>query len=219
MPQGEITSLALQAAQELNVPPPQLFQTVRVLSPMIVGFLRPTILLPTLPYSREEYRLILLHELVHWKNGDLWVRLFVEIFCVCFWWNPLVYFLRRDLSRTLELKCDAKVLKGKTPQEEKTYRNALVKTLVFCQGKVGMESPLPSVGLLSPVKRDLLQRVDLILRKQNHGVLPRAARWTVSLMMVLLLALSYAIVWVPEYHPPMENFQVLGQLCLERPLP
>ncbi|MGI6255630.1 MAG: M56 family metallopeptidase [Acutalibacter sp.] len=219
LPDETITQLALQAAQKLGTPIPRLVQTVRVMSPMIVGFRHPTILLPNFPYTQEEYRLILIHELVHWKNRDLWVKFFVEIYCICFWWNPLVYFMRRDLSRTLELKCDAEVLKDKTPQEAKAYREALVKTLVFSQGKVGIECPLPSVGLISPIKRDLLQRVDLILRKRQKGFLQKAALWCASMLMVLLLAWSYSIVLAPDYHPPMKNFQVISGDSAEEEIP
>ncbi len=209
LPDQQIALLAAEASRKCKTPTPQLIQTMRVMSPMIVGFLRPTILLPDFVYTDQEYRYIFLHEMTHWKNKDLWVKLGVEIYCICFWWNPLVYFMKKDLCRTLELKCDAEVLKDRSPEEAKAYQAVLVKTLVFSCGAAGIGCPLPSVGLISPQKQDLLQRVDLILRKRSRGILQKAALWSASFLMILLLALSYSIVLQPYNHPSLENFRVL----------
>ena len=101
---SRIERLAQQAARELDMPAPLLIQTLRADTSVIAGLLRPVILLPCYHYTDEEYRYVFLHELCHWKNHDMWVKLFVEVFCILFWWNPLVYLLKKDLARALELK-------------------------------------------------------------------------------------------------------------------
>lgn len=127
---SRIERLAQQAARELDVPAPLLIQTLRADTPVIAGLLRPVILLPCYHYTDEEYRYVFLHELCHWKNHDMWVKLFVEVFCILFWWNPLVYLLKKDLARALELKCDGAVLKHAGAQAALDYQEVLVKTLV-----------------------------------------------------------------------------------------
>ena len=127
---SRIERLAQQAARELDMPAPLLIQTLRADTPVIAGLLRPVILLPCYHYTDEEYRYVFLHELCHWKNHDMWVKLFVEVFCILFWWNPLVYLLKKDLARALELKCDGAVLKHAGAQAALDYQEVLVKTLV-----------------------------------------------------------------------------------------
>ena len=127
---SRIERLAQQAARELDMPAPLLIQTLRADTPVIAGLLRPVILLPCYHYTDEEYRYVFLHELCHWKNHDMWVKLFVEVFCILFWWNPLVYLLKKDLARALELKCDGAVLKHAGMQAALDYQEVLVKTLV-----------------------------------------------------------------------------------------
>lgn len=71
-----------------------------------VGVLRRYIILPDKMYTDTELYYILLHEYTHFCNRDTAVKLLVTLFCIVFWWNPVVYLLQKDLEQTLELKCD-----------------------------------------------------------------------------------------------------------------
>ncbi len=55
---------------------------------------------------RAELRYVLLHEYTHFLNHDTVVKLLVTLFCIIFWWNPVVYLLQKDLEQNLEIKCD-----------------------------------------------------------------------------------------------------------------
>ena len=166
--------------------------------------MRPVILLPCYHYTDEEYRYVFLHELCHWKNHDMWVKLFVEVFCILFWWNPLVYLLKKDLARALELKCDGAVLKHAGAQAALDYQEVLVKTLVSShkQKNKGFSS-YRVTELVSSQKEDILQRVELILlaRQRHRKVAPLA----LAGIMALLLVCSYSVVVQPAYYPSMEE--------------
>ena len=81
-----------------------------ILSPFVLGVLRPVIYLPSDLEGRErEY--ILLHERQHIRHGDPLVKgLFWLAVCI-HWFNPLVWLAFFLCARDMELRCDEAVLK------------------------------------------------------------------------------------------------------------
>lgn len=97
-------------------------------APYISGFFTPTIALPPVRWPEEDLRLILLHEWQHFCNRDQWIKLVFYGFCCVFWWNPVMWLLKRQLDQLLELRCDFKVLE-KLPEEERdSYYEMLLRT-------------------------------------------------------------------------------------------
>ena len=69
--------------------------------------LKPYIVLPSLDFSDEILRVILLHEWKHIEDKDVLIANIVDVVCYIFcWWNPLVHILKRNFSFARELKCD-----------------------------------------------------------------------------------------------------------------
>ena len=88
----------------------------------------PTIALPPVRWPEEDLRLILLYEWQHFCNRDQWIKLVFYGFCCVFWWNPVMWLLKRQLDQLLELRCDFKVLE-KLPEEERgSYYEMLLRT-------------------------------------------------------------------------------------------
>ena len=50
--------------------------------------------------------------------------------CVCFWWNPVVWWARRNLRANEELCCDALVVSSLRPKP-RTYANSLLSAVEF----------------------------------------------------------------------------------------
>ena len=67
---------------------------------------RPYILLPEIEFTDDELRVILLHEWKHILDKDHLTGKIVEVICLLFWWNPLVYILARNFRFAQQLKCD-----------------------------------------------------------------------------------------------------------------
>lgn len=80
-------------------------------SPMLLGFVRPTILLPSDNILSDELPLIFKHELVHLKRRDLWYKALVLVAAAFHWFNPVVYVMARDIALQCELSCDEEVVK------------------------------------------------------------------------------------------------------------
>ena len=71
---------------------------------------RPTIVLPMGLFrelDEQQAALILAHELGHLRRRDHWVRALKLLVSTLYWWNPLVWVIRRRLHQTEDLCCDA----------------------------------------------------------------------------------------------------------------
>lgn len=53
---------------------------------------------------------ILKHELIHYKQKDLWYKLLLLMAQVIHWFNPLVYIMVEQAEQDLEARCDLKVV-------------------------------------------------------------------------------------------------------------
>lgn len=95
-------------------------------SPMQIGFIHPTILLPTIDYDAKDLYYILKHEMTHYYNRDTWIKLGINLWRCLFWWFPLTYLLYHELDESLELKCDYMVLKDMTTCQRNDYLTALI---------------------------------------------------------------------------------------------
>ncbi|MFP6584446.1 MAG: M56 family metallopeptidase [Candidatus Hydrogenedentota bacterium] len=83
-----------QCKNELNIRRNiRLLETPKMGTPFLVGWLRPTILLPvglTKEISRDELRFVLLHELSHVRRYDIALNWLMTTVQILHWFNPLV---------------------------------------------------------------------------------------------------------------------------------
>lgn len=98
-------------------------------SPMIIGFMKPVLILPDEQYSSEELFFILKHELVHLKRNDVYVKLLFVIANALHWFNPLVWIMQKEAEVDMELSCDEKVTQGTNYAVRKAYTETLLSTL------------------------------------------------------------------------------------------
>ena len=104
--------------------------TDKLNSPAIFGFFRPRLLIPINylnKHSQDNIKNILLHELAHVKRGDLLVLGVQCVLQIIYWFNPLLWIVRKQVRRLREICCDARVaqlLKEKTAK----YRQTLLES-------------------------------------------------------------------------------------------
>jgi len=154
-------------------------------SPAICGILQPVILLPPAlaeKLGKAEMRPVLLHELAHYKRGDLWVN-HAQIFLqIVYWYNPLLWLANAAIRRAREQAVDEMVL-VEMGGEAQAYPATLLHV-----AKLGLGRPLAAIGLMGILEpgRGLTQRILHIMNRP----LPRTARIGArGLAAVLLLAL------------------------------
>lgn len=92
-----------------------------VKSPLMIGYLNSTIVLPILDYSKFNIDMILKHELTHFKRKDLYIKLLLMIVSVIHWFNPMVHILINHTNELCEISCDDEVLKNKSFEYRKEY--------------------------------------------------------------------------------------------------
>jgi beta-lactamase regulating signal transducer with metallopeptidase domain/uncharacterized GH25 family protein/thiol-disulfide isomerase/thioredoxin len=81
-------------------------------SPMVVGFLRPVILLPSDAdsWSLERKKHVLLHELAHVQRRDVLTQSIAGLGCALHWFNPLAWGGASEMKRLREIACDDAVV-------------------------------------------------------------------------------------------------------------
>jgi beta-lactamase regulating signal transducer with metallopeptidase domain len=100
-----------------------------VTSPMLVGFFRPVILLPTIKIASDELCLILKHELVHFQRHDLWSKALILAATILHWFNPVVYLMAKAATTQCEISCDALTLQDADFHKRKQYGEAIIGTV------------------------------------------------------------------------------------------
>ncbi|NVK55810.1 MAG: M56 family metallopeptidase [Alteromonadaceae bacterium] len=144
-------------------------------TPMLFGFVRPIILLPTQfasIYCPAQQRLILEHEHTHYQHYDhLWnaVALITAMF---FWFNPLVWCGIRSFRINQELACDSRVLQDKTNNEKLLYAKALMKCAEHASTHL---NTYPTFG----EKSTMIKRLNLI----KHST-PRSKVFALATIMI-----------------------------------
>lgn len=95
LPRGMRLSRQVEVRQAESVP-----------SPLMAGYFRPAVYLPTDFRLDASARPILEHEIAHLTRGDAWTVLGLRILGAVFWWVLPLRFVDRHLSRTREALCD-----------------------------------------------------------------------------------------------------------------
>lgn len=186
--------------------------------PSATGLFRRTILLPdeATEWPRSQRRLVLLHELGHFRRGDLWTHALGRITCAIHWFNPFAWMLNRRLALEREFACDALVVsRGAAPEN---YAELLWKMGMAASGR-----HLPAAAQLSmaaPGRGKLEQRVRRILRPVGgEGAWRRAADSAVcagsALLLIACASLKPVVVRAFLAAPPWTPQEISARLSAD----
>ena len=125
----EETALAAALAAELKVRRlPPLLRTGDITSPMVLGLVRPVLLLPEGALPEEELEVVLRHELTHLRRHDVAYQALLRLARTVHWFNPLVWWMGREAGRSLELCCDDAVVGDRDEAFCRRYGSVLLRT-------------------------------------------------------------------------------------------
>ena len=133
----ELLTTLTQIAAEVRLRyVPRVLISSSISSPAVTGFLRPILLLPA-QFDREfthaEARLVLKHELMHLKRGDLSLNALMCVLMALHWFNPLLWLAFFKIRADREAACDAQVLHDAPHDRRIEYGHALLKVeTAFC---------------------------------------------------------------------------------------
>lgn len=185
-----LDQLALIGEQIEVKKPVELYTNNLISTPLLLGFFRPCIVLPTTNLSDIDFRYTILHELTHYKRKDMFYKWLVQ-FAICLhWFNPFVYVMGREVGRTCELSCDETVIKALNLQERRAYGDTLLNAL----GMGGNYKDSLASVTLNESKELLKERLDAIMyfKKKSKIVALGALAITIVVMIGALLIGAYA---------------------------
>jgi TonB family protein len=161
--------------------------------PAVVG-LRARIVLPAdfeYRYAPQQQALVLAHERVHVRRGDLYCNFGFALLCALQWFNPLLRLAQRAYRLDQELACDACVL-AMHPQSRRSYGEALLRS----------SSTFPAAPLGCPAfgTHPLKERITMLTRP-----LPSLNRRLSGLALSIALGLGFAgIAWSQQAPRPAD---------------
>jgi len=148
----------------------------QVSTPMLLGVVRPVVVLPVGLEGRERLEDILAHELTHARRHDLLYKWFAVGVTSLHWFNPLMILVRRQISRACELACDEAVVRGLDDGRRQHYGQTLLDLAA---------APPSGLGLLAVTlceeKEQLKERLVSIVHYRKKG----AAAVLLTLLLVL----------------------------------
>lgn len=146
--------------------------TAAVGSPMIVGAIKPTLLLPEMELSTEQLSLVFRHELIHYRRRDIWYKLLLMLANAIHWFNPMVWLMVHAADRDLELSCDEAVVAGRDEAYREEYGRCLLAVV-----RAGMSRRTLFTTNFYSGKKTLKNRLATIFdtTKKHRGTLALAA--------------------------------------------
>ena len=166
----------------------RLYKNSIVEIPILIGFFRPAVILPDKKYDDTKLRNVLMHEITHMKRHDIFVKWLLIFVGAVHWFNPLVYFMRREMNKACELACDESVIKRFDINEMQQYGDTLIAVAADSIRKV----PVPIT--MFEDKKNLKERLDAIMKHKKQS------KRTVIVASVILVTIVCAILGVSTLH-------------------
>lgn len=185
------------------------------ISPFLWGTWRgPRIIMPSGLISTmepESVELIIQHELAHYARRDHWTNYFATTLSILFWWNPVVWWARRELRIQQEWSCDRMVL-AQNHSRRVRYAETLLASVDFVASNAATcPSPATAFGSCNTLTR----RVEMIVSQNS---LPFKSNWmSVFLFALIVLPLGIANAeeekkdWSAERQEYVERIEELTQ--------
>lgn len=109
----------------------RLYANAYISTPMLIGFTKPRVILPEsfLAEPIENITPILTHELMHYKQKDLWIKLVGQIVLNMHWFNPIVKKLLSILDFLSEIICDEAVVFGLSQGKKEVYAQSILNSM------------------------------------------------------------------------------------------
>lgn len=177
-----------------------------IASPMVVGVIRPCILLPRDLFdnaSRQTLVHVIHHELAHVRRGDLWVAWLQAVSLAVYWWSPLLRLINARLDMNREMACDEQAIIQSGNAID--YANALLASTRSALLHSGSHRTL-AIGIFES-RAALTHRMEALLNlnigKSMHG--KKAMLMATSSM--IFLSMSLTLLATPRLGPALPTDQ------------
>lgn len=147
---------------------PELRQNAGLTTPLLAGLFHTKLYLPATGYSAEERKLVFYHELTHYNHRDLWYKMFLRICASIYWFNPFLLLMLKEADKDIENLCDTDVIHRVSLEENRLYRQLLLRTVAMDNQVPYVSASLNDSGMV--FKDRILYMLNI--RKFRRGLLP-----------------------------------------------
>ncbi|MBD5140740.1 MAG: M56 family metallopeptidase, partial [Ruminococcus sp.] len=182
----KILNLLSDCEEKLNIKTRvELSYNPLIASPMMIGFFRPRIVLPVGEMEDKELSYIFVHELIHYKQRDMFYKWLIQIVVCTHWFNPFVYLLEKEVNKSCELSCDEKVISVLDDKARREYGDTLIS---FLKSNNTYKSSLASVTLTEGAEQ-LKERLGAIMNFKKK------TKWVIfiSLLLTVMLVCGFTV--------------------------
>lgn len=190
---GEYLQLADTIQQKLSIR-----RSIRLLTlddefpPFTIGIRKPILIIPH-NFPLDELYPVLLHEYIHIKNRDFFIRVLCIFVISLHWYLPFSYLLLYEINHMSELNCDNKVTKYMTETEISNYGMMIIEMCSAPSSSIINSSPF-----ISNFKNDSMH-----LTKERLNMLKNPkCKTSVLLAVISMLSILGSTTVMAGYHVP-----------------
>ena len=173
----------------------QIYESVKARVPMVIGHIKPVILLPAgmlTGLSPAQIEAILLHELSHIKRHDYLINILQSVVEILFFYNPATWWLSNMIRKEREHSCDDVALTRGVNKIEFAKALAKMQELNITQNNIAMT--------FANNKNQLMERV-----KRIFGHEKKARTFEKSVPVILIVGALLCLSWY-SIQPQQEKY-------------
>jgi beta-lactamase regulating signal transducer with metallopeptidase domain len=159
-----------------------------IASPFMTGVIKPTLILPKAKLSDEQLHNILCHEMTHFKRRDILYKCFAEFVKCVHWFNPVIWYVTRQIATECEISCDIAVTKNMSDSEEMSYINTILSLL-----PTGKSKQLPLTTQMASSKKILKRRFIMIKNKKTTSKFMSAISAVIAVFMLSTMVFASGV--------------------------
>lgn len=110
-------------------------KTTAAVSPMVMGILRPMLILPETALTESRLPYVLRHELIHYRRGDIVWQWLAVLATSIHWFNPVVYVAATQMQEACEISCDWCVVRSMEQEKRDDYMRVILELLAATMAK------------------------------------------------------------------------------------
>lgn len=172
----------------------RLYRNDNVSTPMLIGIIRPMLIIPNHDFNENQLRHMFVHEITHMRHFDIAIKWLSMIAVSIHWFNPLVYAVRKEMSRACELACDEVSIKNFSLNDKRAYGDMLLDIA---------ESQVAPLGVIQATlfeeKKSLKSRLIAIKNSKKNSKL--AILSSIVLLVVIIVVAVYLGSAIKENDP------------------
>lgn len=148
-------------------------------SPIMMGVLRPMLVLPNVELTAEQLGNVLAHEMTHFKRHDILCKWFAALVKCVHWYNPMVYFVAKQANLWCEISCDLAVVERMDKEEKRCYIYTILALI-----STGKSKNIPlTTGMLG--SKETLKRRFLMIK--DKGVISKKIKLASGVLAAVIL--------------------------------